>query len=228
MPVYLLPDEIIFPPVTEAEPDGLLAAGGDLSIERLLAAYSLGIFPWYSEGEPILWWSPDPRLVLFPEKFKVSHSLRQKVTRKVFDVTFDQEFMAVIAKCSALERKDQRGTWITEAMKEAYNQLFKAGYAHSVETWYQGELVGGLYGVSLGRAFFGESMFHEMDDASKVALFHLVERIKESGFTMIDAQVETPHLISLGAELIPREKYTELLESSLQTPTRRGNWGLKG
>jgi leucyl/phenylalanyl-tRNA---protein transferase len=224
MSVFLLTDQIIFPDVSLSEESGLLAIGGDLGICRLLSAYSLGIFPWYSEGDPIMWFSPDPRLVLFPGKFRISHSLRQKLQRKVFDVKFDHDFEKVIDQCSRIERRGQDGTWITGEMKEAYIELHKAGYAHSVETYYEGELAGGLYGVSLGGAFFGESMFHTATDASKVALYHLVEKSKEFRFIMIDSQVETDHMMSLGAELIPREHYMELLDQALKYPTRGGHW----
>jgi leucyl/phenylalanyl-tRNA---protein transferase len=224
MAVYMLGEDILFPNVQHSEPEGLLAIGGDLSPERLLAGYSLGIFPWYSEGDPIMWWSPDPRLVLFPGNFKVSHSLRQKIKRKVFEVRFDTNFFGIIDNCSKSYRDDQQGTWITEEMKEAYQRLYELGYAHSVEVYYQGELAGGLYGVSLGNAFFGESMFHLITDASKVALYHLVAKVKSYGFLMIDSQVETEHLVSLGAELIPRNQYLELLNQALLAPTRQGSW----
>ncbi len=224
MPVFELVDEIIFPDISLAEEDGLLAVGGDLSIPRLLAAYSLGIFPWYSDDQPILWWSPDPRLVLFPSKFRVSHSLRQKLARNVFEVKFDCDFKGVINMCSSVERPFQDGTWITEDMKRSYIELHELGYAHSVECYQNGELAGGLYGVSLGRAFFGESMFHNATDASKVALFHLVERAKGYQFLFIDSQVETEHMFSLGAESISREKYCAMLEEALKFPTKRGKW----
>jgi leucyl/phenylalanyl-tRNA---protein transferase len=226
MPVYMLSDEIRFPYVQHAEPEGLLAIGGDLSPERLLAAYSLGIFPWYSDGEPIMWWSPDPRLVLFPDRFRVSHSLRQKINRNIFEVRFDTVFSEIVEHCAKAFRQDQNGTWITREMKDAYQTLHELGYAHSVEVFYQGELAGGLYGVSLGNAFFGESMFHLFTDASKVAMYHLVAKVKSFGFLMIDSQVETDHLLSLGAELIPRTRYMELLDNALLAPTRQGSWGL--
>jgi leucyl/phenylalanyl-tRNA---protein transferase len=224
MPVFELPDDPVFPDASYAENDGLLAIGGDLSIERLIAAYSSGIFPWYSEGEPILWWSPDPRLILFPGKFKVSHSLRQKIRKEIFQVKWDMNFHRVLEMCGGGERAKDEGTWLTAEMKKAYSDLHKAGFAHSVETYHEGELVGGLYGVSLGKAFFGESMFFRMTDASKVALFHLVEKIKHLKFHFIDSQVETPHMISLGAELIPRKKYFGLLKKALDHPTLKGKW----
>lgn len=225
MPIFQLPDEIVFPDVSYAEEDGLLAIGGDLSIERLISAYSCGIFPWFSNDSPILWWSPDPRLILVPEKFKVSHSLQQKVRKNVFEVRWDSDFMQVLDLCAGGERANKEGTWLTQEMKVAYNNLHQAGYAHSVETYYKGEMVGGLYGVSLGKSFFGESMFFRMTDASKVALYHLVEKAIELNFLFIDSQVETTHMISLGAELIPRKKYLRLLSKSLEHPTPLGKWG---
>lgn len=224
MPVFQLPDEILFPDPSLAEPDGLLAVGGDLSSERLLTAYANGIFPWYSEHEPILWWSPDPRLVLFPQKFKISHSLHQKIKKNVFSVRMDSNFEQVISACAETERRHEDGTWITEEMKVAYIELHHKGFAHSVESYFDGKLVGGLYGVSLGKAFFGESMFHTMTDASKFALYHLVEKAKESGFIFIDSQVETEHIVSLGAELIPRENYLKLLNEAMQFPSYKGIW----
>jgi leucyl/phenylalanyl-tRNA--protein transferase len=224
MPVFQLPDDILFPDPSLAEPDGLLAVGGDLSPERLLAAYKNGIFPWYSEHEPILWWSPDPRLVLFPKKFKVSHSLKQKIKKNVFSVRMDSDFEQVISACAETERNHEDGTWITDEMKEAYNELHRKGFAHSVESYFDGKLVGGLYGVSLGKAFFGESMFHMMTDASKVALYYLVEKAKEFNFLFIDSQVETEHLMSLGAELIPRKKYLKLLTEAIHFPSQKGKW----
>jgi leucyl/phenylalanyl-tRNA--protein transferase len=224
MPVFQLPDEILFPDPSLAEPDGLLAVGGDLSPERLLAAYKNGIFPWYSEHEPILWWSPDPRLVLFPKKFKVSHSLKQKIKKNVFSVRMDSDFEQVISACAEKERNHEAGTWITDEMKKAYIELHRKGFAHSVESYFDGKLVGGLYGVSLGKAFFGESMFHMMTDASKVALYYLVEKAKEFNFLFIDSQVETEHLMSLGAELIPRKKYLKLLTEAIHFPSQKGKW----
>ena len=186
MPIFQLPDAIVFPDVSFAEDDGLLAIGGDLSIERLIAAYSQGIFPWYSSQEPILWWAPDPRLVLFPDRLKSSESLQRKINSHHYEVRFDTDFVKVISHCAEIERKHEAGTWITREMKTAYIELHQKGYAHSVETYHNGILAGGLYGVSLGRAFFGESMFHLQPDASKVALFHLVEKAKEFNFIFID------------------------------------------
>ena len=224
MPVFQLPDEIIFPDPALAEPEGLLAIGGDLNPERLLNAYANGIFPWYSENEPILWWSPDPRLVLFPQKFILSDSLKRTLKKNVFSVRVDTAFKDVINGCAETERRDEDGTWITEEMKAAYIELHKMGFAHSFESYADGQLVGGLYGVSIGKAFFGESMFHTLTDASKVALYYLVEKSKESEFLFIDSQVETKHLRSLGAELIPRKDYLKLLKKALKTPTAGVKW----
>lgn len=224
MPVYTLIDEIVFPDPNLAEEDGLLAIGGDLSSERLIQAYANGIFPWYSESDPILWWSPDPRMVLFPGKFKVSKSLKQSVRNKGFDVYFDKDFKLVIEHCANTNRKEGEGTWITTGMQEAYIKLYDAGFAHSVETYRNNKLVGGLYGVSLGKAFFGESMFHTERDASKIALYALVERMKEWGFHFIDVQQETNHLKSLGAECIPRTDFLELLKGALKFPAVKGKW----
>lgn len=224
MPVFQLPDEIFFPDPSLAEPDGLLAVGGDLSPERLLAAYKNGIFPWFSEHEPILWWSPDPRLVLFPQKLKASHSLKKKIKKDVFSVKMDSNFEQVISACAETERRHEDGTWITDEMKSAYLELHHKGFAHSVECYFDGNLVGGLYGISLGKAFFGESMFHSMTDASKVALYYLVEKTKHFDYLFIDSQVETDHMISLGAELIPRTTYLKLLNEAMKFPSHRSIW----
>jgi leucyl/phenylalanyl-tRNA--protein transferase len=223
MPVYRLPDEILFPPVERAIRSGLLAVGGDLSPGRLLAAYREGIFPWYLAGEPILWWSPDPRFVLFPPELRISRSMRQFLKKESIRITFDQDFAAVIAACQG-PRPGQEGTWITEEMREAYGNLHRMGYAHSVEVWREGKLAGGLYGISLGSAFFGESMFSLIPNASKAALITLVSQLREHGFDLIDCQVETPHLASLGARPIPRREFCALLKESLRHETLRGNW----
>lgn len=228
MPIYRLIDEIIFPPPEQAEPDGLLAVGGDLSPERLLLAYQKGIFPWYSEGQPILWWSPDPRLILEPEEFHVSRRLRQKLKKGLFRVTFDQAFESVIRACAKVPRRGQEGTWITPEMERAYVRLHQLGFAHSAESWLKGELVGGVYGISLGRCFFGESMFSSVSDASKAALAALVERVKHWGFHMIDAQVTTRHMVSLGAKEVPRRVFLGRLRKALNFPTRRGKWDNHG
>ncbi len=201
-----------------------MAVGGDLSVDRLLVAYKNGIFPWFSEGEPILWWSPDPRLVLFPNEFKPSNSLRKIIRRSVFDITLDQAFPRVITECAQIRAEQDEATWIISDMIDAYCNLHDAGFAHSVETWQAGKLVGGLYGVSLGRCFFGESMFSRVSNASKVALFMLVDFLKSHAFDLIDCQVTTRHLISLGAREIPRDRFLKLLATSLQVPTLRGNW----
>lgn len=223
MPVYRLSEEVLFPPVERATKIGLLAVGGDLSPERLLAAYGEGIFPWYSDGEPILWWSPDPRFVLFPAELRVSRSMRQFLKKRPFRITFDQDFPAVIAACQK-SRTGQDGTWITREMQEAYIALHEMGYAHSVEVWQGQTLVGGLYGVSLGRSFFGESMFSRMANASKAALITLCSRLKELDFDLIDCQVKSPHLASMGARPISRREFTALLGKSLEHGTRRGSW----
>ncbi len=225
MPVYRLPDQPAFPPAERAEKSGLLAVGGDLSPERLLAAYREGIFPWYSEGEPLLWWSPDPRFVLFPQELRVSRSMRQFLKKQPFRITFDHAFRSVIAACRK-PRPGQDDTWITQAMQEAYIALHDLGYAHSVEVWQEGSLVGGLYGVSIGRAFFGESMFSTRANASKAALITLASGLKDLRFDLIDCQVETPHLGSLGARPIPRREFRALLKESLRHETFRGNWGM--
>ncbi len=211
MPVYRLSDELVFPHPTLADPGGLLAVGGDLSPRRLLLAYAHGIFPWYSETEPILWWSPDPRLVLFPHELKISRSLARTIKKQTFSVTVDGAFGEVIRKCATT--RDE--TWITGEMIDAYERLHELGVAHSVETYCEGGLVGGLYGLALGRAFCGESMFSTMSDASKVALVHLARYLGERGFELIDCQVPTDHLKSLGAREIPRKDFLRLLAAAL-------------
>jgi leucyl/phenylalanyl-tRNA--protein transferase len=224
MPVFRLPDEIVFPSPELAEDDGLLAVGGDLSVERLLLAYSLGIFPWYSEDSPILWWSPDPRLVLVPEELKISRSLRQRMKKGIFRVTFDTAFEKVMKGCAEVPRKDGQGTWITEEMIEAYCRLHEKGVAHSVESWAEGRLAGGLYGVALGGVFFGESMFSRRSDASKAALVTLVERLKGEGFRIIDCQMTTAHLMSMGAREIPRPEFLKIIKKALKIRTPQGKW----
>ncbi len=226
MSVFLLDDnDLTFPHPSQAEPDGLLAVGGDLSPERLLTAYANGIFPWFSDDDPLLWWSPDPRCILFPDKLIISDSLRKTVKKQKFTVRFDTCFSQVIAHCSQVERSGQDGTWITDEIIEAYTKLHKLGYVHSVETFLDGTLVGGLYGVSLGNAFFGESMFHTATDASKVAFVHLVRRVKEWDFSFIDNQQVTSHLLSLGAEEVSRKNFLQLLQqSATKYPTRKGSW----
>jgi leucyl/phenylalanyl-tRNA---protein transferase len=217
-----------FPPIETAltSPNGLLAAGGDLSPARLLAAYGQGIFPWFSEGEPILWWSPDPRMVLFPDELKVSRSLRKIVTKRTFDVRADTAFRAVVLACAGTARAGQSGTWIIGDMVDAYCRLHQMGVAHCIESWRDGALVGGLYGVALGRVFYGESMFAHASDASKVALAHLVRQLARWDFGLIDCQMNTTHLASLGAREIPRGRFGALLAELLRHPTREGRWTL--
>jgi leucyl/phenylalanyl-tRNA---protein transferase len=224
MAVFELPQNLVFPHPRLANEDGLLAIGGDLSVERLLLAYANGIFPWYTENPPVLWWSPDPRMVLFPDKFKISKSLMQVIRSERYNVTFDNDFEAVIRNCAEARRNDQEGTWIVSEMQEAYIELHAAGFAHSVETWHKGKLAGGLYGVSLGRMFFGESMFFNMRDASKVALYFLVERLKAWEFMAIDVQQDTTHLQSLGAASISLENFLDLLKNAIKHPTIKGKW----
>lgn len=224
MPVFRLTEEIAFPPPDLAEDDGLLALGGDLSEERLILAYSLGIFPWYSEGMPILWWSPDPRLVLMPSELKVSRSLRQTIRKGTYRVTFDSAFGDVMRNCASSPRRNGEGTWITDEMIEAYRRLHTDGFAHSVECWHDDELAGGLYGVSLGAAFFGESMFARRSDASKVALTALVERLKRLPMALIDCQVVTSHLVGLGAREVRRKEFARMLRRALDVPVAPGKW----
>jgi leucyl/phenylalanyl-tRNA---protein transferase len=219
MSITLLSDEISFPSPELAEGNGLLAVGGDLSQERLLKAYSMGIFPWYSEDSPILWWSPDPRLVIFPDELRVSRSLKQCMRKGLFTVTMNKAFVQVMQACAEVIRKGQSGTWITGEMIRAYSGLHAAGYAHSVEIWHEKNLVGGLYGIVLGKVFFGESMFARMSDASKVAFVTFVEHLKQQGFRLIDCQVQTEHLVSLGARNIPRSTFLKILKKSLSQPT---------
>jgi leucyl/phenylalanyl-tRNA---protein transferase len=205
------PDAFPDPRRALREPDGLLAVGGDLAPARLLAAYRRGIFPWYESGQPILWWSPDPRAVLLPSELKVSASLRKTLRSRALRVSFDTAFARVIDGCAAL-RPHQRGTWLTPQMRAAYARLHELGYAHSVETWHEGELVGGLYGVALGRVFFGESMYIARRDASKVALCHLVEAARTRGLELIDCQVHSAHLASLGSRTLPRAEFLAWIE----------------
>jgi leucyl/phenylalanyl-tRNA--protein transferase len=218
-------EDLRFPPVELASPEGLLAIGGDLRTERLLAAYRHGIFPWYNPGQPILWWSPDPRAVLFPEKLRISRSLHKTLRRRRFSVTLDIAFRDVIMACAEPRRQSPGGgTWITPEMIEAYVLLHERGFAHSVEVWRDGRLAGGLYGVSLGSAYFGESMFSRESDASKVGFVHLVKQLQRWGCGMIDCQLPTAHLFSLGAELIRRREFLSRLEKALADPDRTGRW----
>ena len=227
MPVFRLTDDLVFPPPQLATRRGLLAVGGDLRVERLLLAYSMGIFPWYSEGEPILWWSPDPRLILLPGEFHVSTRLARVIRQGIFTVTMDEAFDRIIEGCAAAPRPGQHGTWIVPEMIAAYCRLHQAGYAHSVECWQDGALAGGLYGVSLGECFFGESMFHRVPNASKVALAALAARLKSWGFSMIDCQLTTGHLVRLGAREISRRRFLRMLEAGLKGETRIGKWALE-
>jgi len=213
-----------FPPVERAGRDGLLAVGGDLSPRRLLRAYGRGIFPWFGEGEPILWWSPTPRFVLFPREFHCGATLKKVLRRGDFRFTFDRAFAEVIQAC-ALPRPDQPGTWITPDMLAAYVELHRLGYGHSLEAWKDGCLAGGLYGISLGRCFFAESMFHFENNASKAVLAVLAAALAKMKFVVIDCQVPTPHLARWGARSMPRRRYLEMVRAGLKHRTRRGNWG---
>ena len=224
MPVFALTEEVVFPPPDLANPEGILAIGGDLSIDRLLLAYKKGIFPWYSEGEPIIWWSPDPRFILKPSELKVSKSMKQVLRKGIFSITYDQAFSRVIQNCKKSPRPGQTGTWITADMEAAYIALHQAGFAHSVEVWQDKELVGGLYGVSLGNCFMGESMFASVSNASKAGFITLVQALEKKGFGMIDCQVYTSHLASFGAVEVPRDQYLKELDYCLSQPGIRGKW----
>ena len=224
MPVFQLSEDIVFPSPHLASKEGLLAVGGDLSVERLLLAYSSGIFPWYSDGEPILWWSPDPRLVLYPDELKVSRSLRKVIRQNVFEIHMDRAFETVISECAQIRLENQEGTWIVDDMVRAYCRLHDAGFAHSVEAWQGNSLVGGLYGVSIGKCFFGESMYTRVTNASKVALVALVEHVKTLDFAFIDCQIPTAHLFRLGAREISRSRYLRELTDALRYPTQKGQW----
>ena len=214
-----------FPPLEQAEiePNGLLAVGGDLSTQRLLNAYRHGIFPWYSEDQPILWWSPNPRMVLYPDQLRISRSLKKAIKNKPFEISFDSSFDAVISACSR-PRKGDPGTWITREMQEAYSRLHAQGHAHSIEAWQQGQLVGGLYGIALGQVFFGESMFSRVSDASKVALVALCNSSIDWGIKLIDCQVYTEHLLSMGAEEITREHFQEQLRLYCPEDSNESCW----
>lgn len=214
MPLYALDDKIWFPPVTEALDDGLLAIGGDLRVERLLLAYRNGIFPWFDEDPP-LWWSPDPRFVLFPDKLYVSKSMQQVIRKQTFQFRTNTAFSSVIRHCRELKRKDQDSTWITNELEESFNQLHQMGIAHSAEAWRGNELVGGLYGIRMGPFFFGESMFSKESNASKFAFIHYVQQLRSEGVILIDCQVHTVHLESLGAEMIGRKQFIELLQQHI-------------
>ena len=211
MPLFRLTDDLIFPPATLAEEDGLLAIGGDLSLPRLLLAYSSGLFPWFNEGEPPLWWSPDPRCIFEPGTMRVSRSLAKTLRQGHYRVTCDQAFGDVIRNCAESRIADGTGTWIGPDLHQAFLALHQDGFAHSVECWHGGALVGGLYGLCLGRCFFGESMFHLERDASKVALYHLVNRAEDLNFELVDCQLPNAHLLSLGASLISRNEFLQRL-----------------
>jgi len=224
MTVYYLGAEPVFPPAENSDPDGILAVGGDLSPERLIEAYTHGIFPWYSSETPIIWWSPDPRFVIYPHKVKVSKSMKQILKRNFFDIRYDTSFREVITACSG-KRKREKGTWITPEMIEAYVTLHNIGFAHSIEAWRDGNLAGGLYGVSLGGMFFGESMFSRESNASKAAFIILADNLLRLGFDLIDSQVHTDHMESLGAVEMDRAAFLKLVTQSVKRETITGNWG---
>jgi len=224
MSVYYFDNDPIFPPVEYSNEDGILAVGGDLSIGRLIEAYTNGIFPWYSSETPILWWSPDPRFVIYPDAVKISKSMRQVLRKNIFDIRYDTSFRDVIIACSK-ERKHEKGTWITSEMIEAYIALHNLGLAHSVEAWHDGKLAGGLYGVSIGRIFFGESMFSLESNASKAAFIVLADNLTKLGFDLIDSQVHTNHMESLGAFDMVRKDFIKIIKMSVRKETICGNWG---
>lgn len=227
MPVYRIPDELIFPDPRLAEPGGLLGVGGDLRPERLLLAYREGIFPWYSQGQPILWFSPDPRFVLYPDDLHIGRTLSRLLKRHRFTLTMDTDFAAVIGQCQQAPRAGQDGTWITEEMRSAYIALHHLGHAHSIEVREDGELVGGLYGVAMGQIFAGESMFSRADGASKVALVALVQQLKAWGYQLIDSQVHTDTLAAMGATEISRAEYLRTLKTLINAPGKHGPWKLE-
>lgn len=213
--MHILTNDLYFPSVETADEQGVLAIGGDLSTQRLLLAYESGIFPWFDDGQPIIWWSPDPRMVVFPQTFVVSKSLRNILNRGIFAITFNQNFRDVIENCSSIRRDGQNGTWISDEMVEAYCKLHELGHAKSVEVWQQGELVGGLYGIDLGHIFCGESMFSKVSNASKVAFAILVQKLKDENYKLLDCQVYNDHLESLGAVEIPRHDFMRVLKNEI-------------
>ncbi len=224
---WLDPDQLWFPPADQAldDPDGLLAVGGDLATERLKLAYRNGIFPWFTEEQPILWWSPDPRCVLFPDDIHISRSLRRTLNRRPFQVTLDRDFTGVLQHCANTRSE---GTWITPGMMQAYTRLHQQGVAHSFEAWNrQGQLVGGLYGVALGRCFFGESMFSLETDASKVVMVHIAHHLALWGYRLMDCQVESDHLLRMGARTIPRQRFLSILKAEVDTPPDQNAWKLQ-
>lgn len=224
MPVFQLSDKLGFPPPSFAEKDGLLAIGGDLSPERLLLAYRNGIFPWYSEGDPILWWSPSPRLVIFPNELKIPARLSRLLRQKKFTLSMDRAFRQVITACASTGDREEKGTWITGDMITAYCLLHEMGFAHSVECWQENRLSGGLYGIGLGGVFFGESMFSLQPNTSKIALVTLVQKLQEWKFDLIDCQMRTAHLIQFGAREISRREFQKILAESMLQPTKSGKW----
>lgn len=225
MPIYQLSENsVAFPHPELANPDGILAIGGDLSPRRILTAYANGIFPWFNPNDPILWWSPDPRFVLFPDELKVAKSMRPYFNQKKFRVTCDHDFEAVIRNCQKRGGAGEESTWITEGMLEAYHEIHRLGYAHSVEVWEEDELVGGLYGIALGKCFFGESMFAKVSNASKFGFISLVRKLEELDFRLVDCQQQTGHLGSLGARAIPRSEFLEILSQNSEEPTMVGSW----
>lgn len=227
MPVFWLTDNpLSFPHPNLASKEGIVAIGGDLSPRRLITAYSIGIFPWFNPGEPIIWWSPDPRFILYPKDLKVSKSMRPYFNQKKFQITYDQHFSQVIKECKKAKRGREEGSsWITDNMVEAYCDLHRLGYAHSVEVWQKEELVGGLYGISLGKCFFGESMFTKVNNASKFGFISLVQQLEQLGFQLIDCQQKTRHLGSMGAQSIPRKQFLAFLKENAMEATIVGNWG---
>lgn len=226
MPVYYLQDEVLaFPHPELSTPEGVLAVGGDLSPNRLLLAYQHGIFPWNDPSEPIIWWCPDPRFVLYPKDLKVAKSMRPYFNQKKFEVTMDQAFQEVMENCAAVRKNQKFSTWISPAMIKAYTHLYHLGFAHSVEVWKEGALVGGLYGIALGKVFFGESMFAKESNASKFGFISLVRFLEQQNFQLVDCQQETKHLGSLGATPIPRKEFLRILEKNDLSETLRGNWG---
>lgn len=224
MPLFRLSKNLVFPPARFARNDGLLCIGGDLSPERLILAYEKGIFPWFSENDPLLWWSPDPRLVLFPDKIHISKSLNKTIKKNIFTIRLDTAFEQTIHACSSLRKKEDSGTWLVDEMVSAYILLHKKGYAHSIETWQDGKLVGGLYGISIGHSFFGESMFSLQKNASKIALVCLATHLKKHNFDLIDCQVTSDHLIHMGAIEISRQSFLEIIESSVQKKPIKNPW----
>ncbi|MCG8635024.1 MAG: leucyl/phenylalanyl-tRNA--protein transferase [Desulfobacterales bacterium] len=224
MPLFRLSDRIEFPPAWLARSDGLLCIGGDLEPRRLVLAYKNGIFPWFSSNEPILWWSPDPRLVIYPNDIRVSRSLKKKIRKNIFEIRVNTAFEQTIRACSQPRQNKEEGTWLIDGMIEAYIALHKMGYAHSVETWFEGCLVGGLYGISIGRSFFGESMFSRKADASKIALVALAGHLADHDFDIIDCQVTTDHLLSMGAVEIPRDSFLEVIGHSIDAQIPAGVW----